>query len=185
MRAPGTVSVRDGHLRKSPNLLRTFKANNTPSWKTNLGQCTACLEASLPKFAGNYGLALTVEANRDRWCQVNTPDKTGAKSALISVGADLTRKFESPLEMFSMTLIDIPYYPGAPQPTPVHTSTKPTASASSSTHSLTLSTYVSTKTSSSSSAPQSTSTGLSWNSLPATSAMVDCSSKLSLICDQT
>ncbi|KAL5326204.1 hypothetical protein ACEPPN_007342 [Leptodophora sp. 'Broadleaf-Isolate-01'] len=124
------------------------------AWRTNLGQCTQCLEDNLPKFAGNYPLSTTVEFNRDRWCQVNNPDKTGAKNALISVGADLTRKFESPLEMFNMTLIDVPYHPGDPQPTPAPVS--PTSSTSTS-------------------APLPTSTGLKWASLPASAEVVACS----------
>ncbi|KAG4429036.1 hypothetical protein IFR05_015479 [Cadophora sp. M221] len=124
------------------------------AWKTNLGQCTQCLEDNLPKFSGNYALSTTVEYNRDRWCQVNNPDKTGAKNALISIGADLTRKFESPLEIFNMTLIDVPYHPGDPQPTPAPVSPTSTTSTS---------------------APLTTSSGLRWESLPASAEVVACS----------
>lgn len=53
-----------------------------------------------------------------------------------------------------MTLIDVPYHPGDPQPTPAPVS--PTSSTSTS-------------------APLPTSTGLKWASLPASAEVVACS----------
>ncbi|KAH7370894.1 hypothetical protein BKA65DRAFT_545592 [Rhexocercosporidium sp. MPI-PUGE-AT-0058] len=88
------------------------------AWKKNLGQCTQCLESALPRFAGNGLITNVTESNRQRYCDVTGP-KAGAKPILISLGASLTQKYQSPLAMFNMTLVDAPYLVGNPLPSPV------------------------------------------------------------------
>ncbi|KAH7413457.1 hypothetical protein BKA64DRAFT_719350 [Cadophora sp. MPI-SDFR-AT-0126] len=85
------------------------------AWKTNLGQCTQCLENALPRFAGNGPLTTIAERARDQFCSY-TGSKSGAKAALVTAGAFLTEKYQSSLALFNMTLIDAPYRPSQTSP---------------------------------------------------------------------
>ncbi|PVH80886.1 hypothetical protein DL98DRAFT_587944 [Cadophora sp. DSE1049] len=87
------------------------------AWKTNLGQCTQCLENALPRFAGNGPISTITERARDRFCSY-TGSKAGAKDALVTAGAFLTEKYQSSLALFNMTLIDAPYRPPQTEPAP-------------------------------------------------------------------
>jgi ABC-type uncharacterized transport system involved in gliding motility auxiliary subunit len=143
--------------------------------------CTQCIAANLPPNPVGFpitqtaGMLYTVNSSLYGYCAIDPVARNISNAYLLQLGNIATAAFESPIELFNMTLIDHPIpYPYNPSGCSLLPST--TASTLTST-STSTSTHVSSSTHSSTSTSSPTPSPTPWSTLPANAAMQACESK--------
>jgi hypothetical protein len=142
--------------------------------------CTKCIQAQLPPNPVGFpntqtaGMLYTVNSSLYGYCAIDPSARSTSNAYLLQLGNLATAAFESPIELFNMTLIDHPIpYPYNPS----GCSLLPSTTASTSTHSSSTSTHVSSSTHSSTTTPSPTPSSAPWSTLPPNAAMQACESK--------
>ncbi len=118
IRTCGSVSARLGLPGKLPSSVVAQITLMPRRWKSNLNACVECIEAALPKFSNNPPMLADIQVNVDYFCNFTAPYQAVSRQRLLDEGADLTNIYQSPIELFNMTLIDQEYKLHDPQPPP-------------------------------------------------------------------
>lgn len=139
--------------------------------------CTECIAAQLPANPVGFpitqtaGMLYTVNSSLYGYCAIEPAARSISNAYLLQLGNIATAAFESPIELFNMTLINHPIpYPYNPSGCSLLPSTTASTATSTSTH-VSSSTHSSTSTSSPTPSPTP------WSTLPPNAAMQACESK--------